>query len=723
MGTQITLQAIRSQLVSDGRMGMALNQLRAFLATVDIPLDISTLNEIESDYQLMKDFALRGYRDPRQNELLNQLLLRLYKLTIDIDRQIAIHKDSLFSLAAAHASKISLQPEKVREHLENFVQEQAMLSLSTNDTDAILFKLHQQEMHGFFSAIIVAPAWNDDYQNAYSEILLSPTVETHDQLLLLSALTLAVMNFPDVVKWKTLVHVYLHSTNETVRQRAFVGWALSVGLFPQTLFLEVNDILDELSGNDSHLSEELLKLQQQVIHCMNADADHQTIQRDIMPNLLKDSHLRIARFGIEELDDTMEDILHPEVSDQAVEEVEANMKRMLDMQRQGADIYFGGFSQMKRFPFFSTLSNWFQPFYTEHPQLNNILGDRGNEILQMLFRHGPFCDSDKYSFAIALSQVIHRLPKEMQEMMEAAEVSGMTDAAEDLHSAACLRRMYLQDLYRFFRLHPQRASFYNPFDFSQSNGIQPHALVILNFPNSILQRIAIPFALFLLKISRRQISFIPYSELALRVMMKANTADMEAQLLLGRIYLLLDKAEEAAASYGFVLQEDADNQQALRGFARSSFLLGRFNEAAEAYAHLNTTDAHLSYCIAMVEAGRALEVKNELFRLHFEHETDLHITRALAWALIKLSQPADAWPLCKQLLSEDAPQPDDLLNAAYCQWAMRNVSNAVDLFMQYKKCLPEGHTLYDKLEADRKTLLEIGISASEIKVVSDIVDG
>ena len=50
-----------------------------------------------------------------------------------------------------------------------------------------------------------------------------------------------------------------------------------------------------------------------------------------------------------------------------MEKLEASMKRMNDMQRQGSDVYFGGFSQMKRFPFFSVVANWFMPFYLHHP--------------------------------------------------------------------------------------------------------------------------------------------------------------------------------------------------------------------------------------------------------------------------------------------------------------------------------------------------------------------
>ena len=52
----------------------------------------------------------------------------------------------------------------------------------------------------------------------------------------------------------------------------------------------------------------------------------------------------------------MDDILNGDTSDKKIEEIEHSIRKMADMQKRGADIYFGGFSKMKRFGFFFTLS-------------------------------------------------------------------------------------------------------------------------------------------------------------------------------------------------------------------------------------------------------------------------------------------------------------------------------------------------------------------------------
>ena len=95
---------------------------------------------------------------------------------------------------------------------------------------------------------------------------------------------------------------------------------------------------------------------------------------------------------------------------------------MAEMQRNGSDIYFGGFKQMKRYPFFYTLSNWFCPFYQEHPGLSNTTSKlKNSKFLDILQKNGPFCDSDKFSFALALATVVDKIPENMRSALNEKE--------------------------------------------------------------------------------------------------------------------------------------------------------------------------------------------------------------------------------------------------------------------------------------------------------------
>ena len=48
------------------------------------------------------------------------------------------------------------------------------------------------------------------------------------------------------------------------------------------------------------MKRELLNLQKQMFNCMDAERDNDKIQRDIMPNIMKNSDLQFNRFGITE---------------------------------------------------------------------------------------------------------------------------------------------------------------------------------------------------------------------------------------------------------------------------------------------------------------------------------------------------------------------------------------------------------------------------------------
>lgn len=141
---------------------------------------------------------------------------------------------------------------------------------------------------------------------------------------------------------------------------------------------------------------------------MNAEKDNVTIHKEILPDMIKGANLRMGRFGIEEKpNDELNDILHPNADEEAMERVEKSIDRMREMEKKGVDIYFGGFSVMKSFPFYRMLSNWFAPFCIHHPGIAQAQREIGNsKMIHGLLGRSPMCDSDKYSLVLALGEII-----------------------------------------------------------------------------------------------------------------------------------------------------------------------------------------------------------------------------------------------------------------------------------------------------------------------------
>jgi len=84
-------------------------------------------------------------------------------------------------------------------------------------------------------------------------------------------------------------------------------------------------------------------------------------------------------------------------------------------------------------------------------------------IIDAMLKGGLFCNSDKYSFLLAISSIINRIPQSIREMMAHDNIFIQGADVENKDKPAYIRRMYLQDIYRFFRLCPLNSSFTNPF--------------------------------------------------------------------------------------------------------------------------------------------------------------------------------------------------------------------------------------------------------------------
>ena len=101
-----------------------------------------------------------------------------------------------------------------------------------------IYARHQESMAVLGDYILTTGLWTDGFASAMEDMLLSPTFDINDQQLLVSCITLSAINLFDMAKFRVLVNVYQKSTDESLRQRTFVGWMFS----PLILRLEGADL-------------------------------------------------------------------------------------------------------------------------------------------------------------------------------------------------------------------------------------------------------------------------------------------------------------------------------------------------------------------------------------------------------------------------------------------------------------------------------------------------
>ncbi|EFZ35920.1 tetratricopeptide repeat protein [Hoylesella oralis ATCC 33269] len=681
------------------------------------------IENIENDYRLMSNYLRQGLRDPKLEDVYNGLICTLYRLYSDILLALSIRDNASYHMASVQHVQADMQQDAIREQLERFVQDLAMLSLEAEDTrrdkQRSIYELHQKYMDALFDALLVSPQWSDGTARFFGEILLSPTIDAIDASIMLGAIMLSAIQIFDVNKFLTLAKVAIEATDEHIRQRALVGTVLVLPQNDMSIFPEVRNTVDRICKDES-LYRQLLELQMQIFYCMNADADNDKIQRDIMPELLKNNHLRFSSNGIiEKEDDQLEEILNPGASDKAMEDLEKSFSRMMSMQRAGSDIYFGGFSQMKRFSFFYQISNWFSPFYTDHPGLRHVNDKLGeSKFMKVLLDNGPFCDSDKYSFALAMSTVIDRIPENMREMLNTTEIMGPMMTVEEKEAPAYIRRMYLQDLYRFFRLYQNKADFINPFaETDRRYFFFINKLVATPAMNGLV----IELGNFLLKNHY-------YAQLIKLLRHYELSGNIDYYRLSAAAYMKTGDAYQAYNEYEKLLSLNGEDLQALKGKARTLYLMGEYADAEECYRMIlerepDNVRASLHFAISQIYINKVGEGMNILFKLYYDYPDDLNIERALAWGHLHQSKPDLAETIYERILKSGKTVKEDYLNAGYAKWFQSKNEEALSLFAQYAgddKSAEVGHSLQEMFANDRTLLDKYNISVSEAKIIADL---
>ena len=700
----------------DRRLSNAIEVLEQLYVQRPSLMGHSEFEAIKTDYQLMVDYMGRGFSDSHRESLYSTLLQRLYRVAADLEISWRCKNVSAYVNSFRVIDHLNTSHDFVRTVLESFVSDIAMLSLQPEETreqkSTELYDRHQLFMNRLFSALWTSCQWTDDDCKFYTELLLSPTVMSTDQQVIVSAISLGAMNQFDINKFKTLVNVYQKATDEHVRQRALVGWVLAV-FEGMDIFPEQDAMIRELCENPT-ITRELLTLQIQFFYSKDAEKDNDKIQRDIMPDIMRNSNLTIGRLGImEKEEDAIESILHQDADEKRMEQMEEKVRKMMDMQKQGSDIYFGGFSQMKRFPFFNDMVNWFTPFYLNHPALRPVISKLGDtKFLNTLMERSNFCESDRYSFTFALEQIINQLPADIKDAIGSDAMLGPLAESDDTEDAISIRRTYLQDLYRFFRLYHTANDFINPFEDNGKGDFVADTFFFTykSFMGTGLDAVKLRLASHLYKHQQM-------TELA-ELLTTFQSADPRYAILMGYTNINMGKAEFAYQFFDYALKAEPDNQWALKGKARAALDAEDYKTAEEVYTELLKLEpGHKNYtmnrCVALLKLGRTSEVREELFRLDYQYPEDMNVKRVLAWAMLSDNSLDKASQLYDTLLAA-TPAHEDYLNAGYCQWAMGNVQRAVELFREWMvKSGKSREQLLEEFRSDADTLEMYGISETD----------
>jgi len=695
------------ELLLQDRLREALELIKTQMSGVTDWSILSRFEDIENSYSFMLQYFSQGSPDEHRTEVYRQLIRRALLLNDDV-LQARLQPESMLLYYQHLRSRLARTEniEGLRMSLESFVE--------IGDTDS-----HERNLGILFDLIWTNGQWSSGDSASLLELIDSPLVMEDDSALVISAVTLSLMERFDPLKCLFLCQA-AQNLSMAVSVRALTGLAVTLGAYKDMLpyFPEVQNRIS-LLHDAPEINERMLKVQMALLLCRETKEIDRRMREEFIPTMLRNPKLGdLMREELEREDvspDWNEWIEKPEIKDK--------LMQMTELQMEGADVYMSTFSNLKNYPFFREIHNWFRVFSIDQPDVRKAFGSDGlaSTIGKSMLSSGVFCNSDKYSFALTFSQI----PREQREMLSGQLNDEALEAIEEAKTHPSptgiaetnTTRQYAHDLYRFFNLFSRRHEFRNPFDGNLN-------LLIDSPVSSLLQTEDSEQAIAAWLLGKNY-----YDEAVSAYRLMESTAhpystDYRFYQQMGYALQRIQSYKEALEAYhrSDILQ--SDNNWTLRHSAQCLRILGQPVQALDLLLQAEKTSPdNLSLQIqigdCLVDLKRYEEALTRFFKVDYLKPDYPKAWRAIGWCAFLAGRIDKSIEYYDKLLKAK-PTGNDCLNAGHAYFVDNNIQHAVSLYRQSRKMLGDGQ-FESEFEKDRPILIEKGISEQDIPLILDLL--
>lgn len=693
--------------------------------------------ETSMSYQYMLEYMERNIEDPEKSKLYNRILSTAYLLA---DRARILKLTPLstnFYFDRIRYYKL-MPPRTLPElqlELEAYTEETALNNLlqsgntaNGSDQDAKsenIRKRHEQAYTELFYRAWLSDRWTEKEEGEARCLLNSVLVPVNDLSLFVSAVTLSLTGYFDIRKCLFLFDAYRHDSNE-VNQRALVGIALTVLQYDRRLSIypELTVRIGLLQENEKFVHE-MNRLQIQLFRSRETKKIDKKMREEIIPEVMKNVNQAGRKLNFEEFDEeSFSEDRNPDWEDWMVRSgMNDKLKEMSELQMEGADVYMGTFSQLKTYPFFHNMANWFYPFDIQHPAIVQAFPNAGKKcppLLENILQSGLFCNSDKYSFALTIMQIPQSQREMMTQQLEAQNsLLKETEQYEKMlaHSqkAETICNQYIQDLYRFFKVHPRRHEFRDLFE--ESLDLQSCQTVKAIFSRKE-DRLTLADYLFAKD----------YMDEALAIYQELNdNGEKNAEIYQKIGYCLqrnkqYDKAIEA---YQMADMQQPDNVWTNRHLAACYRCSKQYRKALPYYKKVE--EAQPENLSVLLQTGYCLtELKEYESALAYFFKTEYlgngsdKAYRAIAWCSFLVRKYDQALKYYAKILQQ-APQMQDYLNMGHVLWASGDIQKATVQYVEALRLSKNEDAFFALFDKDKEVLLEAGINGQDLPLMQDLV--
>ena len=698
-----------TQSLDHRELKTAFDALFEFAAKSQIYLFQDKLFELQDTYRQLLHYYVAGTNDPMRQKIFYGLMASVYDITDKITQKaLTVDAPGLyFSIRRTLAA----QPDNMTFLTKTILSDYNIQN--TVNAEALMMKL--------FKAIWTSVSLTDDDVNglkASFDYAENAPFKTIVNCQIVSALTLGIQALFDKQKILLLFHA-AESQDEKVKIRAYIGILITLYLYQHRIdyYPEIKYRIDALAENVTFRKTVYMIILRFI---MSRDTEKITakMKEEILPEMMK---LNPKNTSPTFENEGMPEFFDIEMNPEWIEKFEKSplgkkLEEFSRLQEEGADVMHFSFVNLKHFPFFNEINNWFLPFHTDASFMredNVVLKSLG-----LMTEAGLMCNSDLFSFYFSIRMIQDEGRRNMLEQLEYQLTEWKQQKNADLLTRDTTTERYIshyvQDLYRFYKLFSRRDEFQDifaqPFDF--------HNLPVLKRYFSD-QNDLLNIAEYYLRKN--------YFEDALTIFNGLSEKLGEDEMLFqkkGYCLQMTGNYTNALGEYEKAELINPDSKWLIRRIAQCFRAVKNSEKALDYYFRLEKKEPdNLSLLLNI--GSCYLDMKNyaEALKYYFKVDYLNHESgkawRPIAWCSFLSGKYEQAQNYYRTILASN-PSYQDYTNAGHTAWALNRTQTAFDHYLKSIQTAKNNFDLFhQEFSKDIPALTSAGINPEEIPFMLD----
>ena len=704
----------------------ALGHLDAMAAVCAAPWQMrEEIENIRQSYSLLSDYAINGYEDPQRASVIADIYNRMRRVATAIIRHCEIPESprQYFGILRFEQMQPDSSIAKIIDRYSGQYAELARSSFFGKKPDKTAATEADATARRLFNLVWTSyPLSGEDSAAIFEAAVKSQDLPDHFRLLLVSAVTLGILEYFDEEKLILLSRIYLSGARQ-VSMRALVGLLLGMWRHRDSLtgrrfieaFATVKDSPD--------WSEDLRMAYMELVRTRDTERISRKLRDEIIPEMMKMRPEILKNMpSIEDAEEMMSLEENPEWAEMLDKSgLTEKLRELNDLQSDGSDVMMSTFAPLKGFSFFNDPANWFLPFFTEQSDVAAVLDDTAADIAEIIRASTAICDSDKYSIVLSLQQIPSANRRMMLSQFKLQDVNLAELRSSELNPEATDRKSmvnkYVQDLYRFFNLYRRKNEFPNPF----ASPINLAAVGLLADTLRNTDTLSLVGEFYFRRGYYRE-SLDVFS-----IIRESQTPSAELLQKIGYCHQQTANIDEAIKAYEQSRMLRPDSLWTLRRLAQCYRLADNNEAALECYREIErqkpddiNVATNLGHCL--LSLGNAEEALKYYFKAEYLSANPSKVLRPIAWSLFLTGDYDRSADYYGRILAS-GPDATDYLNAGHLHMALKRYREALNFYRLSLENSPRSgrDEFLKNLAADRTNLLKAGVDNQMIDIVADAV--